>query len=74
MNRLPSSAVAIAAEDLQWAKSEVTRAGKKLIEVLEERLACGRMEFMGRLAATLHMPGVTLDELRVEEPAFDLIP
>jgi general secretion pathway protein E len=74
MNRLPSSAVAITAEDLQWARSEVTRVGRKLIEVLEERLACGRMEFMGRLAATLHMPGVTLDELRAEEPAFDLIP
>ena len=74
MNRLPASAVAIAAEDLQWARSESTRRKERFIELLEERLASGPAEFVARLTATLHMPGVTLDEMLGEKPAFDLVP
>jgi len=74
MNRLPSSAVAISAENLQWARSEVARGERKLVEILEERLACAPAEFTARLAATLRMPNVTLEELRADEPAFELLP
>jgi general secretion pathway protein E len=60
----------ISFEDLQAARV----SDKPLIEALEERLACGPAEFLERLAATLRMSGVALDEMRREEPAFDVIP
>ncbi len=73
MNRLPASAVTIAADELQWARSESARRGGRLIELLEERLACGPREFVAGLSAALHMPAVSLDEMLGEHPAFELI-
>lgn len=74
MNRLPAAAVAISPEDLQWARSESARRPERFIELLEERLACGPQDFVARLSATLRMPGITLQEMLGEAPAFDLIP
>ena len=74
MNRLAASAVTIAADELQWARSESARRGGRLIELLEERLACGPREFVAGLSAALHMPAVSLDEMLGEHPAFELIP
>jgi general secretion pathway protein E len=74
MNRLPASAIAISPEDLKWARGESAHGEKGLLELLEERLACGPVEFVARLSATLHMPDVTLTELCAEEPAFEHIP
>ncbi len=74
MSRLPASAVTIAADELQWARSESARRGGRLIELLEERLACGPREFVAGLSAALHMPAVSLDEMLGEHPAFELIP
>ncbi len=73
MNRLPASAVTIAADELQWARSERARRGGRLIELLEERLACSPREFVAGLSAALHMPAVSLDEMLGEHPAFELI-
>jgi general secretion pathway protein E len=73
VNRLPEAAIAIAAPDLQWARDEAMRTGKKIAEVLEERLGCGPAELVARLASTLRLPPVTLEEMRAQEPAFDLI-
>ena len=74
MRRLPASAVTIAADELQWARSESARRGGRLIELLEERLACGPREFVAGLSAALHMPAVSLNEMLGEQPAFELIP
>ena len=47
---------------------------KRIVESLEEQLACPPAEFVRRLAETLRMPAASLEELRQETPAFDLIP
>jgi general secretion pathway protein E len=59
---------------LQWARNESARGERKFIELLEERLACGPTEFVARLALTLRLPAVALDDMRAESPAFELIP
>jgi general secretion pathway protein E len=74
VNRLPESAVVIPAEDLGWARAESPSAGKRIVELLEERLACGPPELMARLSSTLRLPVSTLEDLRSGTPAFDLIP
>ena len=74
MNRLPESAVVIPAEDLRWARTESAAVGKKVVELLEERLGCGPPELMARLSSTLRLPLSTLEDLRSSTPAFDLIP
>jgi general secretion pathway protein E len=60
--------------ELQWAREQALSAGRKVIELLEERLACGPVEFLTRLSATFRMPDVTLAEMRGASPAYDLIP
>jgi len=73
MNRLPSSITAIAMEDVQWARTESACRERRLVELLEERIGCGPAEFVARLAATLRLQDATLEELRLEQPAFDVI-
>ena len=73
MNRLPESAIAVASADLQWAREESARAGRKLIELLAERLACGPSELVARLSSTLRIPAVSLEDMRAATPAFDLV-
>jgi general secretion pathway protein E len=74
MNRPVDPAVAISPADFQWARTESARGERKFIELLEERLACGPAEFVARLALTLRLPAVALDDMRAETPAFDLMP
>jgi general secretion pathway protein E len=74
MNRPVDPAVAVPPQDLQWARNESARGERKFIELLEERLACGPTEFVARLALTLRLPAVALDDMRTESPAFELIP
>jgi general secretion pathway protein E len=47
---------------------------KRMIEAVEDELHCTPGEFVTRLAEELHMPAASLDDLRQEAPAFDLIP
>ena len=74
MNAPVDGIAAVAAEDVKWARAESARREMKLVEMLEERLACGAAEFVARLAATMRMSVITLEELRAHEPAFDCIP
>jgi general secretion pathway protein E len=74
VNRLPEAAIAIDATDLRWAREEGVRTGKKIVELLEERLDCGPAELTARLASTLRLPALTLEEMRAWTPAFELIP
>jgi general secretion pathway protein E len=59
----------ITAAQLEAAKA----SEKRIVESLEEQLACPPAEFVRRLAETLRMPAASLEELRQETPAFDLI-
>ena len=74
MNRTVDPALAVSPQDLQWARNESVRGERKFIEILEERLACGPTEFVSRLALTLGLPAVALDDMRAASPAFDVIP
>jgi general secretion pathway protein E len=65
---------AVSAKDVNWARAESARTEAKLIELLEERLACGAAEFVARLAVSVRMTVITLEEMRLEAPAFDRIP
>jgi general secretion pathway protein E len=47
---------------------------KKMIESLEEQLACSPEEFLLRLSLTLRMPAARLEDLGAGAPAFDLLP
>jgi general secretion pathway protein E len=60
----------ISAIDLQNAREKDGR----LIENLEEQLAVAPEEFLLRLSLTLRMPSVSLEQLRSEKPAFELLP
>jgi general secretion pathway protein E len=64
----------VAAEDLQWARDEAARGERKLADALQERLGCGAEEFVARVAASVRMPGLSLEEMREAETAFDVIP
>ena len=50
------------------------QSDRRLVDLLEERLACGPVEFVERLSASLRDTPATLAELRLEQPAFDLVP
>ena len=60
----------ISAAHLETAKV----SEKRIVESLEEQLACPPAEFVRRLAETLCMPAASLEDLRQETPAFDLVP
>jgi general secretion pathway protein E len=74
VNRLPEAAIVLSAEDLRWSREEASRTGKRVVEVLEERLDCGPAEVTARLACTLRLPALTLEAMRAATPAFDLVP
>jgi len=61
----------ISASDFSKAKSV---EGVKMVEALEQQLACSPSEFVQRLGETLRMRVATLEELLGAEPAFDLLP
>jgi general secretion pathway protein E len=61
----------INAADFSRAKSV---EGVKMVEALEQQLACSPSEFVQRLGETLRMRVATLEDLRSAEPAFDLLP
>jgi general secretion pathway protein E len=74
VNRLPEAAIALSAEDIRWAREEGARTAKRIVELLEERLDCGPAELTARLASTLRLSALTLEEMRARTPAFELIP
>ena len=74
MNRPIDPGVGVSPDDLQWARNESARGERKFIELLEERLACGPTAFVSRLALTLQLAAVALDDMRAASPDFDAIP
>jgi general secretion pathway protein E len=60
----------ISAAILQTARS----SEKRMIEAIEEQMECSPGEFVAHLAGALRMPSASLEDLRKEAPAFDLIP
>jgi general secretion pathway protein E len=56
------------------ASARTAAGGRRLVDVLEERLAVGADEFAARLAATFKLEPLRMDELRRLDPAFDVVP
>ena len=64
----------ISAAQLASARADGRRSGRAPVELLEERLGCERAEFVARLAQALHLPVLTLEQMRAMAPAFDQVP
>ncbi|HEX5766820.1 MAG TPA: GspE/PulE family protein [Burkholderiales bacterium] len=66
----------IEAQKIAEARAEALAAAgsRRLVDVLEERLALEPDVFAERLAATFRYGVLRMDELRRLEPAFDLVP
>ena len=72
----PAAALAepIAPEITAEARRAAQAGRRRLVDVLEEKLALDPDSFAARLGATLHLPVLRMDELRRAVPAFDLLP
>ena len=64
----------IAAEVTTEARRAALAARRRMVDVLEEKLALDPDAFTARLGATVHVPVLHMDELRGSTPAFDLLP
>ena len=56
------------------AAARAAAGGRRLVDVLEERLALGADEFAARLAATFRLEPLRMEDLRRLDPAFELVP
>jgi len=64
----------VAPETLAEARAAAAAARRRLVDVLEERLALDPDAFTDRLSATLRVPVIRMDELRRSAPAFEVLP
>jgi general secretion pathway protein E len=64
----------ISAQQITEARSAAASARRRVVEVLEERLALAPDEFVSTLGATLRLPAMRMDELRRATPLFDAVP
>ncbi len=64
----------IAAEVTAEARSVARASRRRLVDVLEERLALDPDAFTARVGATLQLPVLRMEELRRAAPAFELLP
>jgi general secretion pathway protein E len=55
------------------ARPAAAAAKRRLVDILEERAGAGPDAFTARLGATLHLPVLTMEDLRQAVPAFDLV-
>jgi general secretion pathway protein E len=76
MNSEIHSAVAepLAASALSQARAAAGAARRRIVDVLEEQLGLDPDTFTARLAATLRLGRLGMEELRGAAPAFDLLP
>jgi general secretion pathway protein E len=56
------------------AAARATASGRRVVDVLEERLALQPDEFAARLAATFRFQPMRMEDLRRLDPAFDAVP
>jgi general secretion pathway protein E len=61
-------------EEVDQARASAARERRRLVDVLEEKLAVEPDTFTGRLGATLRVPVMRMAELRGAAPAFDIVP
>ncbi|HEX9395305.1 MAG TPA: GspE/PulE family protein [Burkholderiales bacterium] len=71
---LAREASAIDLELMREARSAAAAGQRRLVDVLEERLALAPEDFVAMLAAFTGMPALLMAELRTAAPAFDLVP
>jgi general secretion pathway protein E len=64
----------IGVELIDAARAEAAQARRRLVDVLEERLALGPDEFVRHLGAVHAVPVMQMPELRETQPAFELLP
>ncbi|HEX2197085.1 MAG TPA: GspE/PulE family protein [Burkholderiales bacterium] len=64
----------ISVEEVGEARLAAAAARRRVVDVLEERLAQDPDTFTARLARTLRLEYLTMAELRQAAPAFDLLP
>jgi general secretion pathway protein E len=64
----------IAAEEVAQAREAAAAAHRRVVDVLEERLASDPDGFTARLAATLRLEHLSMSQLRQAVPAFELLP
>ncbi len=75
MSAVPTSMVEpIAAATVLEARKAASAARRRVVDVLEERLALEPDAFVARLAATLRLPTFGMNALRGATPAFDVLP
>jgi general secretion pathway protein E len=59
---------------IEQARDAAARAGRRVVDVLEERLALDADGYAGALGATLGLRVLRMHELREAVPAFELVP
>ncbi len=64
----------ITLEQVSEARAAAAAARRRVVDVLEERLAQDPDTFTARLAGTLRLECLTMAQLRAATPAFDLLP
>jgi general secretion pathway protein E len=60
--------------EIDEARAAATKARRRLVDALEEKLGLDPDAFVGRLGATLRTASMTMDELHSAQPAFDVLP
>jgi general secretion pathway protein E len=60
--------------EIAAARGAAQKARRRLVDVLEERLALGPDAFAAELGAAFRMPVLRMDDLRRLAPAFDVVP
>lgn len=56
---------------LNESKAESIATGRRVMDILSEKLSCTSRELTGRLGATLQYPVMEMDALRVATPVFE---
>ena len=64
----------IPVEDITQARQAAAAARRRVVDVLEETLKDNADAFTARLAQTLRLQHLSMNELRKAQPAFDLLP
>jgi general secretion pathway protein E len=64
----------IGIELIEEARATASQAGRRLVDVLEERLALDPDRYLEKLGATHRLPVLGMQGLREAHPAFDVLP
>ena len=64
----------IAPELLDEARAAATAGRRRVVDVLEEKLALDPDAFTSRLGSTVRVPVMRMEDLRRAAPAFDVLP